>query len=353
MKYKKPYTLYKRGSYWYYRTYTPDGLRTSGISTGCKLKSDAKRFCDKLQLSNGLLSNNKTFKDYAIHFFDADSPFIKDRSKPLSYSTMINYTSRLKTVIMPYFQDKKLCDINYSLLKAFRIYLIENYSYSYVIITMNILKTIISSAYRDRIINENPFSYLERLGGEKGKRDAFTYDELKTLYKNIDKRFKPTIMILALTGMRISEVRGVELTNIKTTEKNNLYIYLETQLYHSKRIPLKSKKPRDIPIIPEIKELIPLIFKKNILPFNTAIKNIASKMNDFEKRKLSAHSIRHFFITNSKANNIPDIKVECIAGHSLKGITGVYTNFKADDLSDILEWQRKIYNDFNALDMPL
>lgn len=48
-----------------------------------------------------------------------------------------------------------------------------------------------------------------------------------------------------------------------------------------------------------------------------------------------------FFITNSKASGVPPIKVEYLAGHSLKGMEQIYTNFRAADCTEILEWQKK------------
>jgi len=44
-RYKAPYTLYVRGKVWYYRTCSPEGLRTAGISTGCTAKCRAREYC--------------------------------------------------------------------------------------------------------------------------------------------------------------------------------------------------------------------------------------------------------------------------------------------------------------------
>lgn len=51
------------------------------------------------------------------------------------------------------------------------------------------------------------------------------------------------------------------------------------------------------------------------------------------------------YITNSKSCGINAGKVEKIAGHSLRGMQEVYTNFKVEDLKDVLSWQKELYKE--------
>ncbi len=54
-RYKKDFVLYPRllqdgrTAVWYYRTYTEDGRRTPGCSTGKTSKTLAERYCNKLK----------------------------------------------------------------------------------------------------------------------------------------------------------------------------------------------------------------------------------------------------------------------------------------------------------------
>lgn len=343
-RYKQPYALYKRGKYWYYRTYTPDGLRTCGKSTGQTSKTAALNYCNKLYLNGLLWSSEKTFSEYATHFYDDNAPYVKDRLTPLSENTLRGYRIKMKQYILPYFSKYKLCDINYTTLKNFRIKMLEQYAPSNVVSTMSCLKHIIDNAFRDRLIPVNPFDYLEAFNANSKERDAFTYEEIVFIYKNIPDEFKNIILLMACTGLRISEAVGLITDDVKMN-KDCEYIHLYRQLNNGKYKELKNKEVRDIPIITELKSLIGFDCTR-VSALYRYFEPIKKQCKDYAERKLCFHSLRHYFITAAKSYGVNDIKVETIAGHSLKGITKVYTNFKIEDLTEILEWQRHFYDKF-------
>lgn len=338
-RYRQPYSLTLRGEYWYYRTYNSDGVRTHMKSTGCKSKNAAREYCNELWRRGELWSTDQTFGQYALHFYDEDGLYWKDRLEKPSYNTFVDYERHMKNHIMPYFQHRKLVDINYTTLKQYRSKMIDDgYSPSMVISSMSVLKHVIEYAYRDRLIPTNPFDVLEPLPMKKQERDAFTFEEVKKLYQLIPDEFKKSILCMALTGVRISECIGLPHNEIIQAEGFE-YIYLKQQFNRGDLRILKGKNARPIPIIPEIKDFIgfdPL----RLSAFYREYNKIKKTFNDADKRKLCFHSLRHFFITNAKSSGVSEIKVEVIAGHSLKGIAKVYTNFKAEDLTDILAWQK-------------
>lgn len=189
-RYKQPYSLFKRGKFWYYRTYDISGVRTTAHTTGQTSKSAAKAYCDNLFLQGALWQTNQTFKDYAEHFYDDNAPYLKDRVEPLAENSIRGIRVRMKNYIMPYFSKMKLADIKYTTLKEFRIKMLQDYSASNVISTMSTLKHIFDAAYRDRLIAVNPFSYLEPLNVKQNEKDAFTLQEVKVLYQKIPDEFK-------------------------------------------------------------------------------------------------------------------------------------------------------------------
>ena len=74
-RFHEDYTLYPRKmadgrAVWYYRTYV-NGVRTSGRSTGCTNRKDARRFCNQL-LKEGRLRalHDPKFIDFARNFWD-------------------------------------------------------------------------------------------------------------------------------------------------------------------------------------------------------------------------------------------------------------------------------------------
>jgi len=340
-KYRKPYTIFKRGKYWYYRTYDIAGIRTTAHTTGQTSKSAAQAYCDNLFLTGALWQTNMTFGEYAFNFYDDNSPYVKDRVEPLAENTLRGIRNKMKNYILPYFSNMKLADIKYTTLKEFRIKMLEKYSVSNTISTMSTLKHIFDSAFRDRLIPVNPYSYLEPMNAKPNEKDAFTFNEVKTLYTIIPEEFKKTILLMALTGMRISEAVGVLPEDFKT-DNEILYIDLVKQFNLKKYKPLKRKSIRKIPVIPEIKDLIGFDHTR-LSAFYREYVAIKSNFENVDERNLSFHSLRHFFITNAKSKGVISSKVEYLAGHSLKKQEKVYTQYNVDDLKEIIPWQEETY----------
>lgn len=338
-RYKQPYSLFKRGKYWYYRTYDISGIRTTAHTTGQTSKNAAKAYCDDLFIQGALWQTNKTFGEYAEHFYDDNSHYLKDRIEPLAENSVRILRNKMKNYIMPYFGKMKLVDIKYTTLKEFRIRMIEKYSASNTISTMNTIKHIIDSAYRDRLIPVNPFSFLEPLNVKQNEKDAFSLDEVKQLYTRISEEFKHTVLLMALTGMRISEAVGVRDCDIKE-DKGILYIDLYQQYNLKKYKPLKTKYIRKIPIIPEVKDLLGFDHTR-LSAFYKEYNSIKTMFENVDERNLTFHSLRHFFITNAKSKGVISVKVEYLAGHTLKKQEKVYTQFHVEDLQEIRDWQNE------------
>lgn len=341
-RYKKPYTLYKRGKYWYYRTYDTNGVRTSATSTGQTSKGAAEVYCNQL-FKDGLLydGSGKRFADYAQGFYNEGSIFIVDRIKPMSKGTIYGYQTILESKLMPYFGKKKLNEIKLTDLKEFRQKLLaDGQGASYVNSVFYCLRNIIEMAVADGYIINNPFTMFKVLPRSTATKEAFTLDQIKDMYKKLPPDHAKLIILMALTGMRLGEANGVQEKDF--LEKDGVtYIHLCQQYDFREReyIPLKRKTDkdyRDIPVIPELKEYLCLYRGKSI----------QNHVRDYVRlccpnQNLSVHSLRHFFVSDTKMKNLNPIKIELVAGHSLKGIEGVYTHFDPVQFPELLDWQRE------------
>lgn len=340
-KYRQNYTLFKRGKYYYYRTYTPDGVRTGAHSTGCKSLSAARVYCDELLKTGELLCfNGKTFAEYAKGFFSENSVYVKDNM--LAKASVLVYNSAVEKVFIPLIGNKKLTDITFSFLKSLRQKMLDKGdSPSTVKVRMKVLGIVIKSAYMDGLIQKNPFDALKSLKAETTSRDAFTLEEIKSLYFSVPDEAKNIILLFALTGMRLAELAAVSKEELQEKDGIN-FIHLERQ-YRQEFLPLKNKKARDIPLS---KNLIQLVgsYHYNLLQLLTrSVTPEIKKIEGWKERKLCIHSFRHFFISSAKSYGINHLKVEAIAGHSLKGIQEVYTTFHVGDLAEIIKWQEWAY----------
>ena len=343
-RYRKPFTLYKRGNYWYFKTYDSEGYRTTGKTTGQTRKKLAEEYCMELLKINQLGFARLTLADYTEHFFDDDSPFVMDRVKPLAYSTLRQHRQYLRMHILPAFGSKKLQEISFSDLKTFRQKLLkEGLKANTINGIFQTFNQIMRYAFLDNKINKNP---LEGFGSlpRPNNRDSFKREEIVRLCNQAPESVKDFIMLLALTGMRLSECYGVTLNDIRK-EDDVIYIELSQQLTEiGFYTPLKTKDKRIIPIDESILSLIH-DWDFNHSKLKNRMKPIIRSLEGWEKRGLCLHSLRHFFITDTKAKGINPIFIESIAGHSLKGIEAVYTNFHAKDLESIREWQKDLFSE--------
>lgn len=338
-RYREPYTLFKRGKFWYYRTYDERGVRTTAKTTGKTNKTLAKEYCENLYLSGGLNCSSELFGTYALHFFDDDSSYLKDRIKPLAYNTILSYRKAMRKYIFPEFKDVKIKDISYARIKRFRAELLTTLNPSSVRLTLVPLELILTDAFRNGAINKNPFDYLEPLERQKSSRGCFTREQIKELLSYIPERYKKLVIGFACTGMRISEGFYVTQSDIRSAEGFS-YIHLTRQKQNGEFCELKNKKTRDIPIIDELKDCF-IGDIKSFYQFQKNVKYHASKIKS--EKSLSCHSLRHFFVTDAKSKGVNNLKVEAIAGHSIQGIEGIYTNFTVNDLTEILKWQKELY----------
>lgn len=341
-RYKQPFTIFKRGKYWYYRTYDARGVRTTAKTTGKTSKSAALNYLNMMFREDRLFHSDITFGEYSLGFFDKNSIWIKEKAHQLKESTRISYCGALNN-ITPFLEKRKMIEITQTDLKRIRSELRKKYVASHVNYIFIVTGIIFKQAYLDNIIQRNPFTFFDSLPRDLNVRDALTKEEIKNVYYSVKEEYRDLFLILALTGMRAAEGVGLIAEDVKITDSGLNYIYLYRQRQREEYLPLKNNTPRNIPIIPELVPLIKGFSFQYPAFYKWTIKDI-KKQKDAEKRKLCVHSIRHFFITDSKASGINPLIVECVAGHSLKGIQQVYTNFNVDQLSEILKWQKKIYD---------
>jgi len=347
-RYKQPYCLYKRGKYWYYKTYALDGSRTCGKTTHCTSKNSARIYCDKLFLTGSLVTSSKKFADYAAGFFDSDSVYLSDRNKPLSKNTLLSYRQLLKNRVLPYFEKMDLSEITHSKIKAWRASLLaDGLAVNTIQVCVLVLNIIFKSAVNDNLISSNPAENLPALQKDS-VRDSFTREEVRAVFRSagVNSAF---VLLLALTGMRFSELYGVTENDIVQIDGVD-FVYLQQQKdKDGEYIPLKTKTARYIPLSPR---LVPFVRSMNTKNAQSAIRNslrpVFASLENAKERKLSCHSFRHFFITDAKAQNINPQKVEVIAGHTLSGIEKTYTNFKPSDLIDIIGWQNEMLDYLNS-----
>ena len=365
MRFKQNYTLFKRGKIWYYRCYSPEGIRTSGTSTGLSSKVKAQQFCEQL-FQDGLLYENKSAKilgPYIEHFYDLNSPYMVDlmatgteEHPALADSTIRKLQSMLATHILPYFEKVRIKDFTPSQIKAFRQELLnKELSHKSINNIVSALTTISKSLINDGVIELDPMAGIKPMKGDSEKVDAFTVPEAKKILLSQWDNNKAKIinLISCCTGLRLSECLAIR---PETVFPDYIDVRDQQNETATKLVPIKTKNMRKVPICSELYEIIQDALEMDPKFFfvtkNIPYKRLILKLQELdfqearEERNLRFHSWRHLYNTWLLSENVAPVKVAAVIGHTFKGcnVQMTYTNFKPEDYKEIYEAQKKLFN---------
>ena len=200
-------------------------------------------------------------------------------------------------------------------------------------------------------IKESPISNIETPKQEKKLPVVLTEDEIKNLINSIDlnhdfgQRNKTIIEILYGTGIRVSELVNLKLSNIffkeniiKVIGKGNKERFVplgeiascEMKIYINDRNRLKiDSKSSDILFLNRYGRRLTrsMIFK---------IISDASKRIGLDK-KISPHTLRHSFATHLIKNGADLRTIQLILGHESITTTEIYTHLDTLHLEEVLK----------------
>jgi integrase len=222
----------------------------------------------------------------------------------------------------------------------------------------------LDEAVNQGILTSNPAKEVKELKAEETERIILTLEELRKLFPSdwrtdwdnavIYKAHK----LAACTGMRISELRGLQGKYVFAD-----YIFVCGQYTrHGYKANTKTKQNRNIPITAamrqELEDLIrrngdgfvfsedggtmPITMERINRGFEKALGNIGIDHTARLERNLSFHAWRHFFNTVLRMNNVTDAKVQSVTGHRTKKMTDHYTHFDTRQFTEIRDVQTKL-----------
>lgn len=287
--------------------------------------SGFENFKNYLKLERGLSDNSIKSYDYDLVLFKKFLVANKINDTPFNCKS-----ETIKNYLYKSFSDKKSRSQarSISAIKSFFNYLIfEGY------------------------INESPISNIEAPKQEKKLPVVLTEDEIKNLINSIDlnhnfgQRNKTIIEILYGTGIRVSELVNLKLSNIffkeniiKVIGKGNKERFVplgeiascEMKIYINDRNRLKiDSKSTDILFLNRYGRRLTrsMIFK---------IISDASKRIGLDK-KISPHTLRHSFATHLIKNGADLRTIQLILGHESITTTEIYTHLDTLHLEEVLK----------------
>ena len=342
--------------------------------------------------------DDPTVKEYCEKWLEMQSGNIR-------YTTLVDYTSKINSNIIPALGDRLLREVTLDDLKLALVPVSEK-SASVFKGVRNLYKAIFESAEENRIIERNPAKYLgSKAGGKEVKERAIlTDDQAERLLKATEGHPSHVFVMLGLdTGLRREEILALQWDSVFINEKMPyLHVGRAWHTEHNRPVimtELKTKSAeRDVPLTDRLIRLLkkvksasksdlvipnsqggPLSYTQytrlwHHIVVQTALPRPAKKIVggrtikytiypelgkparnngyvvyclDF---KVTPHQLRHTYITNLIHAGVDPKTVQYLAGHKSSKITmDVYAKVKynnPDDLADILdevfaEWDRE------------
>ncbi len=291
---------------------------------GFKTKRDAikweKEFLDKMNGGNS-----------EMLFSSAVDIYYKDRELTLSPTTLKIKKSIVQTKILPYFNDKKLCDITSDDVNAWHRELKKfNLKSTYMRNIKNELNAILNYCVNRKILTDNPIKYAATIGDSKTSEMMFyTKDEFDKFIQQFDKKSQMGLVyrILFWTGLRIGELLALK-PNDFDFENLTMRVDENCQVYEGEKI-LKSPKTfssiRTINIPQklgeDIKEYISKIYsiKDDDLIFDVGRSRVRKYMKiGAENAGLSTiriHDLRHSHASMLLENGVDHMLIAKRLGH--------------------------------------
>ena len=287
--------------------------------------SSFKNFKNYLKLERGLSDNSIKSYDFDLILFKKflDLNKIKDTPLNCKSETIKNYLYKNLSNKKSRSQARSI-----SALKSFFNYLVF-----------------------EGLIKDSPISNIESPKLERKLPEVLTEDEINQLIKSVDlnhvfgQRNKTIIEVLYGTGIRVSELVNLKLSNI---------FFRESIL----KVNGKGDKERFVPLgkiaSTEIKTYINIRDRMKIDSKNTDILFInrygrkltrsmifkiikdASKSIELEK-KISPHTLRHSFATHLLKNGADLRTIQLILGHESITTTEIYTHLDTFHLEEVLK----------------
>lgn len=360
MKISEPYTIFPRTlksgkTVYYYQFRMENGLRSSAKSTGCTTLASAKKFCNKLYNEGAFKQYSYTrFDVFTKDFFSKQSEFYKWKivnNYNITDETLLAYNKFLKNQLLPYFSNIQIKDISKSIVKEWIIWASDKWSAKTINNAQTVLNIILKQAVDKNIIMFNPAQGLSFRKVEKKKRNLLTISEIKLIYNSelwIRESDRTAFLLDVITGLRIGELIALKDENVKDG-------YLDICHSYSNIFGLgttKTKKNRYVPIPKEFKFpdrngylfVGDNGFPTNIRTFYYHLTRIIDSVGiNRKERGITTHTLRNFFISYLRSENISDAKIKAVVGHQDKDMTDWYTYWKPEMFPEVYEAQYKLY----------
>lgn len=269
--------------------------------------------------------------------------------KNFSKHTVTAYSSDILSFLI-WLDDRNIEDVNYSIIREYLLYIRQfNYSKTTTARKIASLRTFYRFLYRERVIDTNPALGVHSPKRGKSLPEFLTEAEIEQVLNNTKMdspagyRNRTILELLYATGMRVSELSGLNFENLNL-EENEIKVFGKGA---KERIVLVSERAKKF-LETYIKKVRYLIFKSedpaesepvfiNKTGFRLQPQSVRLAVKDvMEKIELpkhvTPHVFRHSFATKLLENGADLRVVQELLGHSSISNTQIYTHVSTERL---------------------
>ena len=351
------------------------GKWTAWRNTGCTNRETAGIWAQE-QIDTGKIGQpagpNPTLDGWAAGFYGVDGRYDtakKARGYHLSACYLANLGRSYKKYISPAFGRRKIVEVTALELESFFLELYNDHvpklSGSTVNGVLRSVRALFGEAERLGVIRNNPAKRVGRFAENNRQRGALTQEELNNLFSvdalstkwNNERASYLIAMIAAGSGLRHGEIVALRPLDIE----NGILSINRAWNRASKSFGLpKWGSVREVPIHHRMQEEIASyitdtgITEQNLLfpstdpgrpieahiimdSFREALTKIGISENQQsrDERFLDLHSLRHTYITRSRAAGVPEWETQAAVGHKSSKVTDGYLHPKGSDLKTV------------------
>ena len=374
----------KQGGTWYYQ-FTKDGKMYTGRCEAAKTKREAEAFEKKILSTIQRASEQKTVKALVDNFRDVltggkeislDEAFELAEQKPRSRVPSEKHASTKRTIWGDFLafmhgehpEIENLIDVTDAHAQEYIALLQKTGRYDKAITytrgagkncrTITRLKAegalsarslqlyqmvcaeVFSLLAKDAGLQDNPFASVRRAKSDAETREAFTPEELKTIYDNLDDFTRPLFMMAVWTGLREGDICTLKWSEVDLDRR---LIDRKTRKTGAKlKIPISNQLYAFILSVPRSEDS-EYVFPEHAQMYLTNSSGVSYRIKQFleglgiqttrkpegRTRAISVkdlHSCRHTFCYYAGLAGIPITVVQAIVGHMSPEMTKHYSD---------------------------
>lgn len=360
---------------YYARFRLSDGTWTAGKNTGCTNREAAEIWAQE-QIDTGKVGKpagpNPTLDGWAAGFYGVDGRYDKAkkaRGYKLSACYLENIGRSYRKYLSPAFGPRKIVDITALELETFFLDLYNDHEPKLAGSTVNgvlrSVRALFGEAERLGVIRNNPAKRFGRFAENNRERGTLSQTELNDLFSidalsaKWDNERAPYLiaMIAVACGLRHGEVVALRPTDF---DGEILSVNRAWNRASNSFGPPKWGSVREVPVPERIRDEIESyiadrhIDEQSLLfpstdpsrpieahSIMTAFRDALEKIGIFQdqqsrkNRFLDLHSLRHTYITRSRAAGVPEWETQAAVGHKSSKVTDGYLHPKGTDLKAV------------------